>query len=307
MTDGRLRGQVCLVTGATGGIGRVTAEALAARGAAVVLAGRDEARMRATAEAVRSATGNDRVDGLVADLSAQAGVRRLADEFMSRHDRLDVLVNNAGAVFMRRAESADGIEMTLALNHLAPFLLTGRLLALIKASAPARVINVASSAHWMARIAFDDLEARRRYNGWLAYAQSKLANVLFTYELARRVAGTGVTANALHPGLVATSFGLNNRHFPWPIMMRLSRPLSLTPEEGARTSIHLATSPDVADVSGRYFAGSKPVRSSPASYDEGVAARLWHVSAELTKPRVGEGDGGRGGDGTGRSRARPVG
>jgi NAD(P)-dependent dehydrogenase (short-subunit alcohol dehydrogenase family) len=273
--------KVILITGATAGIGLITARTLAEQGGAVALVGRNPEKGEALASRIRATTGNDRVSYYTADLSIQTEVRRLADEFLSRHDRLDVLVNNVGGIFLRRRLSVDGIEMTFALNHLSYFLLTNLLLDTLKASAPARIINVSSGAHRSARMKFDDLQLARGFWLFRAYGQSKLANVLFTYELARRLEGTGVTANALHPGLVATDIARNNG---W--LFRLLLPLILrnarTPEEGAATSIYLATAPDVAEISGCYFYDKKAVRSSAASYDEEAARQLWAVSARMT-------------------------
>jgi NAD(P)-dependent dehydrogenase (short-subunit alcohol dehydrogenase family) len=269
-----------LVTGATSGIGAVTARALAATGATVVLVGRDRARAEASVEKIRRETGSQTVDYLLADLSSQAEIRRLADEFLGRYDRLDVLVNNAGAMFWSRQETVDGLERTLALNHLSYFLLTNLLLDRLKASAPARIVSVASDAHQGARVDFNDLQGKRSYAGMQAYGQSKLANVLFTYELARRLGGTGVTANTLHPGFVATSFAANNGGIIRLAMGILHR-FALSPEQGAQTSIYLAASPEVEGVTGKYFERSKPAASSKLSYDEAAARRLWNVSEEL--------------------------
>jgi NAD(P)-dependent dehydrogenase (short-subunit alcohol dehydrogenase family) len=280
--DPPLSGKVILVTGATSGIGAVTARELARRGATVVVAGRSAERCAATAEQIRRDTGNPSVEPLVADLSSQADVRRLAREFQDRFRRLDVLLNNAGAMFARRRESVDGIEMTFALNHLGYFLLTNLLLDRLKQSAPSRVVNVSSDAHRMVRgMDFDDLQGRRRYRAFPIYARSKLANLLFTYELARRLAGTGVSANALHPGFVATNFAAGNGLLGWWIR-RLASLVAIGPEDGARTSIYLASSPEVEGTSGRYFVKQKAVESSPASRDEAAARRLWQVSEEMT-------------------------
>ncbi len=277
-----MTGKVMLVTGATSGIGAVTARALAAAGGAtVVLVGRDRERSAAAVEQIRRSTGNQSVEYLLADLSSQAEIRRLADEFLGRYDRLDVLVNNAGAMFWSRQETVDGLERTFALNHLSYFLLTNLLLDRLKASAPARVVSVSSAAHDGARIDFDDLQGKRSYAGMRAYGQSKLANVLFTYELARRLKGTGVTANALHPGFVATNFATNNGEIVRLVMAIIHR-FALSPDRGAQTSIYLATSPEVEGVTGKYFSNSKAVRSSDISYDEAVAHRLWDASSELT-------------------------
>jgi NAD(P)-dependent dehydrogenase (short-subunit alcohol dehydrogenase family) len=263
-----MAGKTCLVTGATGGIGLVTARELARRGATVVLVGRSPERCEVSAAAIRQETGNPTVEFVAADLSSQAEVRRLARAFRERHPRLHVLVNNAGALFAYREESADGIEKTLALNHLAPFLLTNLLLDTLTASAPARVVTVSSHAHAMVdRFDFDDPQARRGYGrsaagnalytlfapmrhpALLQYARTKLANLLFTYELARRLAGTGVTANALDPGFVATNFMAGNGTLGR--FMRLwSRLFGVSPEEGAKRSVSLATSAVVAGVTG---------------------------------------------------------
>ncbi|MGH3332930.1 MAG: SDR family NAD(P)-dependent oxidoreductase, partial [Nocardioidaceae bacterium] len=210
-------------------------------------------------------------------------VRRLAGEALAAYPRLDVLVNNVGGYWAHRHTTADGLEHTFALNHLAPYLLTNLLLERLEASAPSRVVTVSSGAQAMGRIDFDDLQGERRYNGQRAYNQSKLANVLFTYELARRTEGTGVTANVLHPGVVDTAFGQEDSGRWMRLMLPVVRPFMKSPERGAATSVHLASSPDVAEVSGRYFVNSEAKRSSARSYDETTAARLWQVSAELVR------------------------
>jgi retinol dehydrogenase-12 len=280
-----MRGKVCLVTGATSGIGAVAARELARRGAQVVLVGRNPDKCAATIRQIQEQTGSTKVESLLADLSSQQQVRDLARRFLERHPRLDVLVNNAGGMWLRRQETVDGLEMTFAVNHLAYFLLTGLLLDVVKASVPSRIVNVSSAAHRGATLPFDDLMGRRRFRGWQAYKQSKLANLLFTYELARRLEGTGVTANALHPGFVATGFGGNNGWRGSALQM-LARWLGLSAEEGARTIVYLAASPEVAGVSGRYFVKERAVSSSPASYDEAAQKRLWQVSEELTREEV---------------------
>ena len=274
------------MTGATAGIGAVTAHELARMGATVVGVSRNPDKCAAVGERVKTETGNLEVEFLNADLSSQAQVRRLADEFKSKYSRLDVLVNNAGAYYFTRQECVDGIELTFALNHLGYFLLTNLLLDMIKASAPARIVNVSSDAHQSARMDFANLKGGGFYNSWAAYGQSKLANLLFTYELARRLDGTGVTANALHPGFVASSFAHNNG---WLVAWgtKLAQKLAgRTPEEGARTVIYLATSPEVEGVTGKYFVDKKAVASSPASYDKGVAKRLREVSEQMTGLRA---------------------
>jgi len=277
-----MSGRICLITGATSGIGLVTTRELAARGATVAIVGRNETKTRATVEAIRQQTGNTEVDYLLADLSSQAAVRGVADAFMRRYGALHVLVNNAGAVFMRRQETADGLELTFALNHLAPFLLTNLLLDTLRANTPARVITVGSMAHNGAHIPFDDLQQTKgRYSPFGVYGQTKLASIMFTYALARRLDGSGITANTLHPGFVASNFARNNG----PVMsvaMSLGRPFAINVEKGAETSIYLASSPEVAAVSGQYFYKCKPKRSSQASYDVASQERLWQVSEQLT-------------------------
>jgi retinol dehydrogenase 12 len=273
-------GKVCLLTGATRGIGRAAADALARTGVTLVLVGREAARTEETVRAVRQASGNARVEGLVADLSLRREVRRLAADFRARHQQLHVLVNNAGAIFTRREETAEGTEKTLALNHLGYFLLTQELLEVLKASAPSRIVNVASAAHQGMRLDFDDLENRKRYSGFHAYGQSKLMNILFTVELARRLAGTGVTANALHPGVVATGFGRNSPGL-FRTLVALGAPFLQRPEQGAETLVYLATSPEVAGVTGKYFAKRRELRPSPSARDVEAAAMLWDASEEL--------------------------
>ena len=276
-----MTGKTCLVTGATSGIGRVTALELAHMGANVVLAGRDQARCAAAAIDIREESNNPFVEYLVADLSSQVQVRRLAEQFKERHQRLDVLVNNAGAIFLRRRYNTDGIEMTFALNHLSYFLLTNLLLDVLTASAPARVVNVASVAHRNAGLNLADVHDPGRYFGFPAYSRSKLCNLLFTYELARRLDGTGVSANTLHPGLVATRFLAGNG----PLGRFLNFLLSIkgiSVEDGAKTTVYAASSPLMEGVSGRYLIKKQPVRSSERSYDESLAAGLWELSAKLT-------------------------
>lgn len=234
-----MSGQVCLVTGATSGIGEVAASALADRDATVTIVGRSQERCEATIDRIRRTVPDADLDFIVADLSSLESIRNLARVFQERRGRLDLLLNNAGALFFERRQSVDGIELTFALNHLASFLLTNLLLNLLKASAPSRVVNVASEAHRLAwRIKFDDLEGRKRYRGFYAYAQSKLANLLFTFELARRLEGSQVTANALHPGFVATNIFAGNGILRW-LLRRGTDLFAISPEQGAETSIYL--------------------------------------------------------------------
>jgi retinol dehydrogenase-14 len=273
--------KVCLITGATSGIGKATAMGLANMGASVVMVGRDRGRGEATMAEIKEGSPNASVDLMLADVSSQEEIRRLADEFKEAYPRLDVLINNAGVFLSKRLTSADGIEMTFAVNHLAYFLLTNLLLDMLKASAPSRIVNVSSGAQSNGSIDFDDLQGEKEYKGTKAYSQSKLANVLFTYELARRLEGTGVTANCLHPGAVRTNFGSGSSGV-FGFMVRVLRPLMISPEKGAETSIYLASSPEVEGLSGRYFVKKAETRSSDESYDERIARRLWEVSAELT-------------------------
>lgn len=279
MRDGE-QDRVYLITGATAGIGLATARALAERGGKVVLVGRNPQKGAATLAALQEQTGNSRLDYLNADLSSQAEVRRLAAAFQERCNRLDVLINNAGGAFLRRELTVDGIERTFALNHLSYFLLTNLLLDTLKASAPSRIVNVSSGSHRQARLDFDDLQLSRGYRVMRAYGQSKLANILFTYELARRLEGTGVTASALHPGMVATNIGKNNGWLA-RLVINLWHLTALSPDEGAETVVYLATSPEVEGVSGKYFVRCRAVPSAPITYDREVARRLWEVSAAM--------------------------
>jgi NAD(P)-dependent dehydrogenase (short-subunit alcohol dehydrogenase family) len=279
--------KICLLTGATSGIGEAAAEALAQRGLSLILVGRSRPRCEATIERLRRTTNNRAISYFVADLSSQAHVRQLADQIRRRHPRLHVMINNAGGIFLNRELTVDGLERTLALNHLSYFLLTNLLLDVIKASAPARIINVSSVGHQMVRrVRFDDLQYRRGYGvGFRAYFQSKLANVMFTYELSRRLEGTGVTVNALNPGMVATNIGRNNGwrwRFFKPISDRIFRFKYVTPAQAATSLTFLATATELENVTGRYFDGTTAVASSRASLDEDAARRLWRISEEMT-------------------------
>jgi retinol dehydrogenase 12 len=276
-----MQGKICLVTGATLGIGRETALGLARKGAHVVIVGRNEARTHATAASIAAEARSAEIDFLVADLSLQAEVRRLAEAFKSRYSRLDVLVNNAGAIFTRREVTAEGFEQTWALNHLAEFLLTRLLLDTLEASAPARIVNVASAAHARGRLNLEDPQGANKYGAMSAYAQSKLANIMFTCALARRLTGRGVTANCLHPGVVATGFGRNTSGLV-NVLFSLARPFLLSAQQGAATSIYLASSPEVAEVSGEYFANCKPIASSKLSMDVAMQEKLWDLSERQT-------------------------
>jgi len=278
-------GKICMVTGATSGLGAATALALARQGAVTIIVGRNPKKAEKYVNRIRAKTGNRAVEYLLADLSSQREIRRLSKEFRKRHRHLDVLINNAGGKFVERRLTEDGYEWTLAVNHLAYFLLTNLLLDALRHRENGRIINVASGAHGgVPGIDFDDLQSEKEYVGKRAYAQSKLANILFTYELSRRLEGTGITVNALHPGGVITNFCRNNGWKSWLKHVTahiLARNL-VGPTEGAKTVVYLATSPDVAGVTGKYFGDQQPVRSSHASHDEAAAARLWNVSLELT-------------------------
>lgn len=292
MSNVDMTGRVCMVTGATNGIGEATARELARMGATVVIAGRNEDKaLRVTAE-IKTATGNPNVTYVIGDLSALAGMRRVAEAFLAKHDQLHVLVNNAGAFFTSYQKTEDGHEKTFALNHLSYFLVTHLLLGTLKASGTperkARIINVSSDAHQAANsLDFDNLQAEKGYNSFGAYGKSKLENIMFTYELARRLQaeGANVTTNALNPGPVATGFGYNNGPFT-KLFLNMLRPFALSAEQGAQTSIYLASSPEVEDVTGKYFNDSKQKASNRASMDEAKWQRLWEISEVLTGIKV---------------------
>jgi NAD(P)-dependent dehydrogenase (short-subunit alcohol dehydrogenase family) len=277
---GELSGRTVVVTGATSGIGLAASVALAALGPELVLVGRDRARLEAAVAAVKARAPGAQVAALRADLSSLAEVRALAGELLARHPHLHVLVNNAGGVSARREVTPDGLERTFAVNHLAPYLLTRLLLDRLRASAPARIVNVASIAHRNAALDFDDLQLTRDYAVMRAYGRSKLANVLFTRELARRLAGTGVTVNSLHPGAVATRIW---SRAPWLFrpLLAVAKRFMLTPEQGAATLVHLAASAEVERLTGAYFEGGRAVDPSAAARDEAAARRLWEESARL--------------------------
>ena len=276
-----MAGKTVLITGGTGGIGKAAAIRLASMGARVGVTGRDRTRAEASAAEIRDASGKAAVDVFVADMSSQAEVRRLAAEVLAAYPRIDVLLNNVGGFWSHRHVTADGLERTFALNHLAPFLLTSLLSDRLIASAPARVVTVSSGAQGMGKIDFDDLMGERKYSGQAAYNQSKLANVMFTYELARRFEGTGVTATVLHPGMTNTAFSAEDPSRVFAPLVVILRPFMKSPERGADTPVYLASSPDVEGVSGRYFANQTAKKSSAASYDGATTARLWRVSADL--------------------------
>jgi len=280
-TNHSLEGKTCLITGATNGIGRVTAVALAGMGAELFLTYRDMTRADETVAEIRSKTGNERVHLLHADLGSQREIRAAAAEFLATGKPLHVLVNNAGLGNTKRLVTEDSIEMVFAVNHLAYFLLTMLLLDRIKQSAPARIVNVASEAHRFGTINFDDLGGERHYTTLGAYGQSKLANILFSYELARRLAATKVTVNCLHPGGIASGLWTNNGPVA-RFLMKAGRLVLKTPEQGAQTTIYLASSPEVEGVTGKYYANCREKTSNKESYDLNVARRLWDISERMT-------------------------
>ena len=285
MSD-QMKGKTAIVTGGNNGIGLETAVGLARLGARVVITARNQAKGEAALADIKNRSESDNVELMLADFASLASIRAFAAEFQTNHDRLDVLVNNAGGINTSRSETLDGFETTFGVNHLGYFLVTNLLLDVLKASAPARVVSVSSRAHLRSRgINFDDLNAEQRYSGMGIYGESKLANVLFTYELARRLEGSGVTANCLHPGVVRSGFGQNNGGLTallFKSFYTLLMPLTKSTARGAETSIYLASSPEVEGVTGKYFADSKETPSSPASHDEEAAKRLWEISEQMT-------------------------
>jgi NAD(P)-dependent dehydrogenase (short-subunit alcohol dehydrogenase family) len=277
-----MQGKVCIVTGANSGIGKTTALGLAQQGATVVMVCRSQVKGEEAQNEIKEKSGNEAVDLLLADLSSQASIRQLAENIQQLYQQLHVLINNAGSVNFSRRETVNGLEMTFAVNYLAPFLLTNLLLDKLKASAPARIVNVSSGAHESGYLRMDDLQLEKGYRLMHAYGQSKLAVVLFTYELARKLQGTGVTANCLHPGFVATNIGQNG---VGPVGRRIVKLIfstgGISPEEGAKTSLYLASSPEIEGITGKYFVKCIPVRSAPISYDETLQRQLWDESAKL--------------------------
>jgi NAD(P)-dependent dehydrogenase (short-subunit alcohol dehydrogenase family) len=282
MLNTSMQGKVCLVTGANSGIGKATAQGLAQMGATIVMVCRDQTKGEKAQNEIKAKSGNAAVDLLLADLSSQESIRQLVEKFQRHYEQLHVLINNAGSVHLSRRETVDGLEMTFAVNYLAPFLLTNLLLDKLKASAPSRIVNVSSESHQSGYMKMDDLQLETNYRFMRAYGQSKLALVLFTYELARKLQGTGVTANCLHPGFVATNIGQSGIGYVGRSIVKLIfTSLGLSPEEGAKTSIYLASSPDVEGVTGKYFVKSIPIRSASISYDESLQRQLWDESAKL--------------------------
>jgi retinol dehydrogenase 12 len=278
----RLFGKVCLVTGGNSGIGKEAALGLARLGATVIIVCRNRSKGEAAVSEMRGKSVNENVDLLVADLSSMQSVRELAQTFLEKYSELHVLINNAGTYLPKRVVTVDGYEAVFATNHLGHFLLTNLVLDRLKASAPSRIINVTSDAHRGAEIDFEDLMQEKKFSGFKAYHQSKLANVLFTYELARLLEGTGITVNCLHPGVVRTGFGKDMGGL-FSIGVKLMGPFMMSPEKAARAVVYLASSPELDHVNGKFFSKGKERESSRESYDKAAAERLWRVSTELTK------------------------
>ena len=286
-TSKSMEGRICLITGATSGMGKESALGLARLGATVVLVARNKQKGEETLREIKRQSGNEKIDLLLADLSSQQEVRKLAADFKAKYQQLHVLLNNAGAVFAKRLTTVDGLEMTFALDHLAYFLLTNLLLDTIEASTPARIINISSQAQGVGKIHFDDLQSERSYGlfGFTAYAQAKLANVMFTYELARRLQGTGVTVNAVGPGPVSTNFGIGNGGL-FAGLTKLAMRSAKTPADAAKTAIRLASAPEFEGETGKFYYNEREISSSKLSHNVATQKRLWDVSEELTKAPV---------------------
>jgi len=278
MTD--MNGKVCLVTGATDGIGKVSARVLAEKGAKVIIVGRNPEKSATVLAELKSSSGNENIDLLMADLAVMQEVRDLAEQVISHYDRLDILLNNAGGYFAKHELTSDGLERTFALNHMSYFLLTNKLMELLKSSAPARIVNVSSDAHYGVDMDFENLNGEQEYKAWKAYQKSKLANVLFTYELLKKVPAD-ITVNCLHPGFVATNFGHNIGGFFGPVVKIAQRISAIDPEEGAKTSIFLCSAPEVKGVSGKYFYKCQPNTSSRESRNMDTGKRLWQISSDI--------------------------
>ena len=277
-----MTGRVCLVTGANAGIGRATAIGLARMGATVVMVCRSRERGESAQTEIAADSGSQDIDLLIADLSSQGSVRKLARTFTSKYSQLHVLINNAGAITRRRRLTVDGLETQFAVNHLAPFLLTNLLLDILKESAPSRIVTVSSQVHSKSPLDFDDLRSDREYTASQVYRKTKLANILFTYELARRLEGTGVTANCLHPGVIATKLLDDYMGGSHDAGFGSGESLGDSPEEGAAAVRHVATSPDIGSISGKYFYDYAVRETAPVTYDEEHARQLWDISADLT-------------------------
>ncbi|MFX1575278.1 MAG: SDR family oxidoreductase [Promethearchaeota archaeon] len=280
-----MHGKIVMITGANSGIGKETARILAEKGAFIIMICRNKERGESALKELKEKTRSDNFELILADLTDPEAIQEAVTQFRERHDKLDVLINNAGLVLSKRIITPLGYEKTFAVNHLGHFLLTNLLLDLLIKSAPSRIINVSSGVHTSANLNFDDINLSSNYMSLHAYANSKLANLLFTYELARRLEGTGVTVNALHPGFVRTNFGRRGRKWYVRILFDIARIFAISVEKGAKTSIYLASSPEVKDVTGKYFYRSKPMKSSKASYDRDSQKKLWQLSEDAFKDR----------------------
>lgn len=276
-----MKGKVCTVTGSNSGIGKETALALASMGATVVMVVRSRERGEAARADIIEKTDNSLTDLMICDLSLMDSIRQFAEAFKNKYDRVDVLVNNAGAVFQNRQVTVDGFELTLAVNYLAPFLLTNELLPLLRTSAPSRVINLTSGLHKSGKIDFEDIQSEDNYNGMSAYRNAKLMIVMFTYELARRLERTGVTVNVAHPGFAATNLGRNTGSLRSSLMFKLMRPFQVSAKKAAETSVYLSSSLEVEGVTGKYFRRKQEAPSAPVSYDTRMQKRLWDTTVEL--------------------------
>jgi retinol dehydrogenase 14 len=282
MSSVNMTGKICLITGGNSGIGKATAVRLAKMGATVVIVSRNKEKGETALTDIIAKSGNKNVELILADMSSQDSIYKLAEEFKGRHEKLHLLINNAGVYLTKRSETEDGLESTFAINHLGPFLLTSLLLDTLKASAPSRIVNVTSDAHKGAKIDFDDLQGEKKFSGWQAYGRSKLAMILFTHELAKKLEGTGVTVNSAHPGVVRTNFAKNNGGIVM-LGFRFLGIFFISPESSAKRILYVATSRDLDGVTGKYFTKMHETRSSPESYDDDAARRLWLVSEQLAK------------------------
>lgn len=278
--------RIVVITGANSGMGKATSIELAKTGAVIVMLCRSKERGEEALQNVRAISGNNSVELMLCDLGSIKSIKDFCVEFKKKYQQLNVLINNAGVILPGYHQTTDGYELHFGVNHLGHFLLTNELLDIIIASAPARIINVTSDAHKTGKIYFEDVNLKKNYTFWRAYAQSKLANIMFTYELSERLKGTGVTANCLHPGAVATNMGINRDTGFGTLITRLLRPFFQTPEQGAETAIYLATSNDIEGVTGRYFYRKRSVPSSICSYDKAIAKKLWGLSKKLVEFKV---------------------
>lgn len=277
-----MNGKVVMITGANSGIGKETAIELAKMGANIVMVCRSRKRGEKALEEIKEMANSEKIELYIADLADQRSIRSMVERFKKSHDKLHVLINNAGVMLSKRTTTPEGYESTFAINHLGHFLLTNLVLDMLKASSSARIINVSSSAHKFAKLNFDDIDNEHKYRGYRTYANSKLFNILFSYELARRLEETGITVNALHPGVIRTNLGKNNTNKLIKLMSFIFRLFMMSPEKGARTTVYLASSPEVENVNGKYFVNRKQKKSSKISYEQTLQNKLWEISADLT-------------------------